>query len=344
MIYFGFDQLDRGMQTHRLDRSEIKSSVRFTAIRTASVVAIHFRIRYAVNSPTYRAGLQEDLNGKPSGKWLGSGTFTPPSLSEPGAWIRVSIQPVSIEESKIYHVVIQYESGAIGDDNYAVLDAHLLASVRLYPNNIRDENYANLRTSDGGLTWATYTDCAVKMLIEYSDGTKYGFPYYEVWHIEIYGANQVQMYLTIAKRIIITTIELVIKKMGTPPDDLTVVLRNETDSVDVYTVDIPQEKVPAYTALDEFVIVATTEIVLYANKVYTLTLKSPLSDSSNYYFWREFDAAEGDAEYTWEGSRCHGRVSKDGGVSWRVVAARDHSFRFAVKFNPALKNVVNSGL
>jgi hypothetical protein len=336
-VYYGFNLAYVVHKTWRLDDANKRASVKFTARNTKTVTFVHVEMRSASGSPTYRVGLQEDKDGKPSDVWLTSGTFKPSDVATPGAWNKVAVSSIELEESKIYHIVIQYESGTIGASNYSELNVHEVETVRLFPEGFEDGDYDHLRSTDGGASWTSYPTYAVSFLLEYSDGSGYGFSYYEEGDHAIYGNNWRQMYLQPTKRMVLSSVEVYIKKTGTPPADLTLVLRNETDAVDEATVTINQGDVGTFYS---FVAAAfPTGIVVYANKIYTLTLKSPSSDASNYYMW-EWWSAYGAMIYresTWGGTDNCMRFSNDGGSSWDAYNSDDYPFRFTVTFNPALK-------
>lgn len=343
-VYYG---LNLGYVTHRtwrLDDANRKASVRFTARETKTVVSIHVEIVRAVSSPTYRVGLQEDVNGKPSGVWLTSGTFKPSDVGAPGTWNEAAVLPVELEESKIYHVVVEYESGTIGASNYSELNVHEVETVRLFPDGVEDGDYDHLRSTDGGVSWISYPAYAVSFLLEYSDGSGYGFAYYEEGEHGIYGDNWRQMYLQPTKRMILAGVDVYVKKTGTPPDDLTLVLHNVTDGVDEVTVTISEGDVG--TSYGFVTATFPAKVVVYANKIYTLTLNSPGSDASNYYLWEWWSTygATFYRENSWGGTDNYTRRSTDGGSSWIGQNFIDNSFRFTVRFNPALLTAPNSGL
>jgi hypothetical protein len=342
-VYYGVLLDPRGGREFRLDDANKILSVRFTARETRIVVSIHIEFNSAVDPPTYRIGLQDDSDGKPSGIWLTSATIKPSNASPPGSWVVVPVSPCELKESKVYHLLIRYESGTIGENNYIRHFGEDFSAMRLFPDDVTDDNYSVLWSTDGGVSWTSYTVCALKaFLLEFSDGSGYGFTYYEGSSLKVYGDQILQIYLQPTKRMILSSVEVYICKHGNP-DDLTLVLRNETDGIDVLSVTISQGDIPP-----SWTYVGTTfpPVIIHANKVYTLTLKSPGADSSNYYEligWNTY----GELIYrknSWGGTDNCLRISYDGGKSWYFWDYFDTVFRCALKFNPALKNAPNSGL
>jgi hypothetical protein len=340
-VYYGLNLKLIGSRHWALDDANKKASLRFTAKEAKKVTAIHIEIWSARSSPTYRVGLQEDVNGKPSGMWLTSATFKPSDVDPTGSWYVVPVTPLLLEEGKVYHIVVQYESGTIGTSNYSQLDIFEVEKVRLFPSGIRDDYYSHLRSTDGGASWTSYPAYSQSFLLEFSDGSVYGIPYHESDWFLIYGNYCYQMYLQPTKRMIVNSVDINVGKVGTP-SNLTLVLRNETDAVDEVTIDISQESViPNF-----FTVIFPKNVVLQSTKIYTLTLKSPNSDASNYYQWSTWATTDFSPyiENSWGGIKNYCRRSTDGGTTWTDLGKIfDLSFRFTVKFNPAL-NTPNSGL
>ncbi len=87
-----------------LDSSDQKIAFRFTSRQDANVIALSFFCQTAQNPPAYLISLQEDKNGTPSGVPLGTASVVP----QPASWITVPLNNISLNQGKIYHLVIEH--------------------------------------------------------------------------------------------------------------------------------------------------------------------------------------------------------------------------------------------
>jgi len=342
-VYYGVKLDHQTVKTVKLDDANKKLAIRFTARETKTVVKVHIAIRAVSNSPTYRIGLQNDINGNPSGTWLGSNTFTP--VSSPNFNEITLDKPVTLTESNKYHIVMEHEDGTIGASNYAQPLTVVQTPVYLFPDAFEDSNYDALLSTDGGTSWSSL-GYQTSWLIEYSDGEGYGQPYNDQSWNAIYGDNWFAERIAPTSRIIVSSVEVNVRKVGTPPDSLYLVLYNISDDQEEDSVTISESDIGtsfAYVSAS-----FNSKITLLPTKTYRLILKSPGSDSSNYYdsvVSVAFHPTNQIYEKTsWGGQNNYDQKSTDGGSSWSDFLHRDRLVKFVQEFNPAIKTSPNSGL
>ncbi|HVM32269.1 MAG TPA: hypothetical protein VMU88_03980, partial [bacterium] len=110
-------------QSALLDSSDKKLAFRFTSRQNANALALSVFCQSAQKAPAYLISLQEDQNGAPSGKILGSSSVVPLSKS----WVTVPVNNIALAQGQVYDLVIEHNVtrggfhpvGVIGPQNNA---------------------------------------------------------------------------------------------------------------------------------------------------------------------------------------------------------------------------------
>ncbi|HEY5039122.1 MAG TPA: hypothetical protein VIJ93_08640 [bacterium] len=106
-----------------LDETQKKISYRVTCQEDMNVIAISFFCEEAIHPPAYLASVQEDANGKPSSRSLGSVSVVPRGKG----WITLPVNELQLFKGTVYHLVLEQDTnrggrhsvGIIGPRNYA---------------------------------------------------------------------------------------------------------------------------------------------------------------------------------------------------------------------------------
>lgn len=182
--------------TGNLDNEDKKVSFRFTAQHTGDVdyIRIYVHDGHPTQPPKYRFGLQSDLNGNPSGVWLGKdhNAYKDYRIKTLG-WYQLELeQDADIVKGTPYHLVIEYQSDQINPGKY--IDLRTLNPLnKIVPFSGEPDEYLMIRWSEnGGLTWTDINKSPVFMLIFEDDGeivNVEGNPYYNAFDGSVWGAN-----------------------------------------------------------------------------------------------------------------------------------------------------------
>ena len=292
-----------------------KTSLRFTAQASKTVNAIRVYLHSeAGTSPTYRFGVQTDVSGLPSGTYLGSGTLVATSTG----WKTITLSPsVNITAGTTYHVVIQYQSGTISTSRYIALRQSSPLN-QLYPYNNNPDINANTLFNSGS-SW-TVQNYQPPYELDFSDSTYEGNPYESSTAVSIYGANYIGekfRFTDTAKTATEISFYVSQSTATEPADSLRVVLQN----ADTGQTMIDQVLATAAEVTQTYAYIKkafSTSQTLQPNTNYRIYLKSPSSNSTNYYrVYR--DVATNSANYnsiTYGGTASVYTVSSNSGSSW----------------------------
>jgi hypothetical protein len=181
-----------------LDNANKKVSFRFTAQHTGEVdyIRIYVNDGHPTQPPKYRFGLQSDLNGNPSGAWLGEDqhAYKDYQIKTLG-WKELELeQDANIIEGTPYHLVIEYKSEPINPAKYIDLRA-LYPLNKIVPFSGEPDEYRMIRWSDdAGFTWSDIDKSPVFILIPEEGGVvdynnAEGNPYYTAFDASVYENN-----------------------------------------------------------------------------------------------------------------------------------------------------------
>lgn len=265
---------------YSLSSTTLKFSYRFTAQKSGTVSSIKIYIYGKWGAvPTYRAGMQANSSGNPSGSWLGSGTFTPTIANW---WTILLDSPVSVTVGTIYHIVIQYESGTPIDlSNYAGIVATIKSSI-VPLNQVTDSNQEFIYYN--GSTWSTQTKSPVYILV-FDDTSIEGQPYNTYYNLAIYGSRYIAQTHTMDENVTVDQFGVYVKKSSTniPDDDLYYEIRDNLNSILRNGTLVAKDTITSSVAWYD--VALSSPIQLNNNDKYRFVLNSPLSDNVDYYIW-----------------------------------------------------------
>jgi hypothetical protein len=292
-------------------------SMRFTAQASKSVTNILVYIQTVSASPAYRFGIETSNTSTylPNATYVGGASnyavFTPTATG----WLNLTLpSPASLTAGTVYHVTVRYDNGTIGASNYTAL--RRMGTV----NNAFRVTENKIDTWLNTIFNGTIQNRDPVFVLKYSDVTFEAMPYDTATAHNIYGVNWFSEKWTQNSGQTITGINIPLVKTGTPPDSLYIVLRNETDSADVATITISQADIT--TPLQWFEKYFSSPVSLVNGKTYRLILRSPSSNSSNYFTCRSLSTAQA-GELTYDGINSIYSVSTNSGASWVDTNTRD---------------------
>ncbi len=262
-----------------MNSSGDKTSLRFTAQATKTVNAIRVYLNAeAGTSPSYRYGIQVDSGGSPSGTYLGSGILTATSAG----WKTIALSPaVNVSAATTYHIVVQYNSGTVSGSRYVALRQSAPLNS-LYPQtNTADPDASTLFDSGGG--WTVLGGQPIYEL-DYSDGTFEGNPYETSTAVSVFGVNRIGEKFTVSGGDkIASAVSFYVSQNSTtePLDSLQVELRDSTNA----TIEqgVLATVAQTNTTYGYFTYNFTTPRTLTNGSTYRIFLKSPGSNSTNFY-------------------------------------------------------------
>lgn len=315
-----------------MNSSSIKVAKRFTNpnAKTLDKIAFYCVAKYGT-CPTYRIGLQavSPATNLPTGTWLTSATFT---ITVAGRQL-IDVSDYSISGGTTYAVVIQYESGTIDGSNYMKVRA-AGANQSMIPLDCSADSML-MFIKDTGAGWALqYIDPTFLLVFPAPPGQEdtFGQPYYVSTLGIIQSATFYGEEIHPPSDKWVNTIDVYVKKVGSPADDLTIVLHNITDGTDEATVTITAaELTTSYQWISKSI--SATQIL--SSKVYRLYGKSTGSSYPNYYAWL-VDYSSGWESATWNGATDHRLLSTNSGSSW-IDYTGDFPFRFTETTAPVVQ-------
>ncbi len=290
----------------------LRTSLRFTAQASKAVSAVRVYLNAAVGtSPSYRYGIQADVAGQPSGTFLGSGLLQ----ATAAGWQTVPVSPaVLLTQGTVYHLVVQWFSGVNNNSRYISLRESRPLNA-LYPLNNNPDAAANTLFYNG-TSWVLRNAQPIYVL-NYSDGSFEGNPYYLQTEIGIFGNRFVgEKFKTGATALTATQISFYVRRNGTPSSNLTVDLWNADSNSLVEQITQPTVAIPTSYAYLTYNFAASR--VLAANTNYRIYLKSPGSTFTNGYRVRVLQATNA-ANYnglTYDGTNSIYTLSGNAGGSW----------------------------
>ncbi len=284
---WGNNFIIENQQEFKLNDSDYKISFRFTLFSDKNVDKLHFYISDIYPpAPTYTIGLQtNNSQNEPSGIWVSSNSFPSPAG---GYWRSLSITPASLSAGTTYHLVIQYLSGTIGNNNYISLGYTAPLNYRIPYDNSMDP-MSEVYICENGINWDYKQSQPVFVLEDSSIPSYEGNPFPISEDMKIYGpsAGPCQWWgeeFTITdKDISVSEVDFYVRSYGgIPPDDLYVILNNETDSELMESgVVVSKNDIKSYYEWCTYVF--SSPHTLKKGKKYQLYLKSPSSNDEKCY-------------------------------------------------------------
>lgn len=213
-----------------LDNANKKVSFRFTAQHTGDVdyIRIYINDNHPTQPPKYRFGLQSDLNGNPSGVWLGENhdAYKDYRIRTLG-WYQLELEhDADLVKGTPYHLVVEYQSDQINPAKYIDLRA-LYPLNKIVPYSGEPDEYRMIRWSeDAGFSWTDINKSPVFMLIFEDNGVivnAEGNPYFTAYDVNVYGENYKGQIFTYSDETAsfnkLSTYVYVKKQVGATPED-----------------------------------------------------------------------------------------------------------------------------
>jgi hypothetical protein len=296
------------------------SAMRFTAQASKSVINILVFVQTVSASPAYRFGIETSTAGYlPNGTYVGGVSNYAVATPNATGWLNLTLpSAATLTGGTVYHVTVRYDSGTINGTNYIAL-----RRLGTNQNNFRPKENAIdswLNTISG----TTIQNRDPIFILTYNDTDSYeAMPYDNIASHNIYGTNWYSEKWTQNGNNTIVGVNLPLIKTGTPPDNLYIILRNETDSQDVATITVPQSDIT--TTLQWYERYFNSTVSLVSGKSYRLILKSPSSTSSNYFTARSLATSQAGA-LTYDGTNSYYSFSSNGGSSWTDTLTQDLTY------------------
>ena len=180
---FGFipdNGLEMGMSVITLSNPDEKLSIRFTSKFSADLTKLHLYFDSQKNIKV-RVGIQEDIDGFPSGQWVGNSNGYVEKIlnSEKKRYDTFDFsEKISFRENEIYHIVIEIEENTI-EGNFFLITYNdnwpFTPFNHKDPDNTWEDNAINTLFFDG-TSWGVQDKWPI-YVIEFFDGTSDGQPY-----------------------------------------------------------------------------------------------------------------------------------------------------------------------
>ncbi|MFZ1946049.1 MAG: hypothetical protein WAW06_00715 [bacterium] len=294
-----------------LDASGKKASLRFTcqASKTLSAFRIYIHSNES-GSKTHRYGIQVDAAGLPSGAWLAYRDLT---VSGGSGWLTVTLTSgIPLTADQVYHIVVQ----PVDSPNKTIaLRATSPLNRMIVYDQTPDPNSNTLFYN--GSAW-TVQDYQPVYLLAFSDNSYEGNPCSSASYGSIYGSiwESERFTLAGADRTIVE-VSVFLRREGTPPNDCSFALYDNTDSVEVAS-GVIAEASEVTTSYAWYTYRLAGPETLTAGKQYRFYLKTTGGNSTNRYQWcmpYNYDAAPYNSR-NYDGQGSINETSGDAGASW----------------------------
>ncbi len=319
-----------GMASLDIENLQDQVSIRFTAPESGLAVRLVINALAVEGNPKVILGLQEDINGLPSGSWMGSedNNVEVEVPSEKGFIKGELPRVVSIVEKQVYHIVVVPSPDAEG---VAAVSAYLANSGYQPLNssdpdlNWEDKAINTLKYSQG--EWAVQSRYPIFM-VELSDGKFFGQPYSLAAPWVIYGERYVGQTIIPAATARLEKIAFVINRMGEPNDSLYYTIFDSANSVLVSGTFASLEDTGIHISWKE--VELSGSVTLEAGQLYRVVIFSPNSDLENGYrlIGHEFSA---NPEIGYGGLQHQLTTSYDRGITWFEWNDADAIFKLITK-------------
>jgi uncharacterized delta-60 repeat protein len=287
--------------------------------------------------PRYYVGIQgDDGTGRPNGIYIPGGG--PVSTTFIAGWNLITGYSALLSTNTVYHAVIEYDtvSGDLIDpSHYAFVGNGSTPFHRYIPYDQRYDGAAESIYSDGSWTLPGRT---LECVLDFSDTTSYGNPYVNVSNYQVQGANCYGEYFRNTYGTVqVDHIGFFVKRSGsTPNDDLLYVLENVTQTR-VEAAGVLWSAAASQTGAQWVDVNLPAPVTLINGNVYRAWLKSPNSDTSNFYTVNSIRTTGGTSynQLTYDGDQSYEQQSADTGSTWPTsYTDTDIGFRFSYGVPP----------
>lgn len=272
-----------GMGVLYIKQFDEKVSIRFTAQNSGDAKALTINALAAKNQPSINIGLQDDVNGLPSGKWVGGAGFGTVQIPSTDGFVTVNLQQTSsISKDKTYHIVIEPAGTSLPD----VITLHVYQSnVYAQPYNVEDPDIVwadksmNTLSYSGG-KWVEMNEGPI-FVVSYSDGRHEGQPYSLLAPWVIHDTSYVGERIVPASNYRIGKIAFDVGLKNQPKDKLHYEIRDSSNTVMATGVFAEASQLTIWQTWIE--VTLPNPVDLQAGKLYRIVLTSPQTDLNNAY-------------------------------------------------------------
>jgi hypothetical protein len=259
-------------------------SIRFTAQLSDTVKRIVVNGYAASGNPRLEVGLQGDVNGTPSGSWLGGGgNYAVVSLPGERSFVLANLSsPVQVSSGRVYQIVLRVENGSVGEVGIAAF----VANSPYQPLNMTDpdinwrDNQINTLNYTAG-TWEVLNQYPIFVLVG-TDGRMMGQPYSLAAPWVIFGSTYAGERIVPASNYRVGTIAFVVSSQGKPTGNLSYEIMDSTGKVLASGFFASPNQVPQlfWTRIEANL---TTPVTLQEGRLYRIVLMAPGTNLTNAY-------------------------------------------------------------
>jgi hypothetical protein len=287
------------------------TGLRFTAQASKSVSSFLIYLQTVTTPPTYKFGIETvDATYMYSGTYVGGANNYVNATPAAAGWLNITLPSVAtLSAGTVYCITVRYATGTIGASN-------LIAVRRIgaVPSSWR----ASENTIDPWLN--TISTGAIQardpiFILQYNDGTSESMPFESATNFDVYGNNWASEKWNQTRTVTVYGVNIPFLKGGTPPNNLEIVLRNETGSTDLVTLSVEASEIT--TTFIWYEKLLSSPITLESGKQYRLTVRqgSGGGSATDYYrIYRHATTQSGD--FTYRGNESVYSTSSNGGSSW----------------------------
>lgn len=188
---FGCHFILNSLMSTSLDNPAKKISFRFTCRQDMSLIGVSFYCGQAQDPPEYKACLEEDKGGQPSGIPLETSSITPKS----SCWASVPFNNLPLVSGKVYHIVIEQDATRGGQHPVGLIDSRHYAAVSygdhlnaFDPRDEKPDPQLNVLSFENG-GWKVLNRQPLFAL--HGSGSKFqGVPYDSYGELPVYGGGK----------------------------------------------------------------------------------------------------------------------------------------------------------
>ena len=330
---FGFipdNALETGMSVITLSNIDEKLSIRFTSKFSGDLtkLQLYFDRQKNIN---VRVGIQEDIDGFPSGLWVGTSNGYVEKIldSEKKRYDTFDFsEKISLRENEIYHIVIEIDEHTI-ERNFFLITYNANWPFTPFnhkdPDNTWKDNAINTLFFDG-TSWAVQDKWPI-YVIEYVDDTSYGQPYSLMAPWIIRESSMVGQAVRPFSSYLVDEFAFVVSLDGNPTDNLYYTVYDEENNI---------LRNGTFATPDELTkkkswqhVKLKSPLPLESGELYRFILNSPNTDLKNPYkvYGHEFmlDQTLG------YGSINHHLTKGSNGIQWSKWYDADTAFKLITK-------------
>ncbi len=333
--YYGNDFVatSRYTSANHLDSPEKQLSLRFEASKSGVLVRIRLYFYQDGRVLNWRVRLETDdgsENHYPSGSlaWVGAQGLVAPDSN---GWAIIPIEPGVLNAGQVYHIVVS-PVGVPSANNFVNPRATSPFNENWINGNV---NFARgvLFSRDEGSTWQLRSDREPVYVLDFADNTWDGNPYFSYTSKSIRGSDVHGESFTPHSDIVAGAVEFFVKRTSKVPVDSLYVVVENSDGVMM----LPIENCCPIGSSYGWIRYEFPSLLTFKTGVnYRISLKSPDSDTSGYYYVNFLNTSSGSPypELSYDGTSSFYVRSNDGGETWSHSSgyADDLAFRLVMTY------------